>query len=53
MTQNSFIATKLNLDKHYTLLEDRDVTYLLNGDIEGYESSNQNDFVQNQKSNLI
>ena len=53
MTQNSFIATKLNLDKHYTLLEDRDVTYLLNGDIEGYESSNQNDFVQNQKSNEL
>lgn len=53
MTQNSFIATKLNLDKHYTLLEDRDITYLLNGDIEGYETSNQNYFVQNQKSNEL
>lgn len=53
MTQNSFIATKLNLDKHYTLLEDRDITYLLNGDIEGYDTGNQNYFVQNQKSNEL
>lgn len=51
MLNQQFIATKLNLDKHYTLLESRDITYLLNGDIEGYESSNQNYFVQNQKSN--
>jgi len=53
MSENQFIATKLNLDKHYTLLENRDITYLLNGDIEGYESSNQNYFVQNQKSNEL
>lgn len=53
MTQNSFIATKLDFDKHYTLLEDRDITYLLNGDIEGYESGNQNYYVQNQKSNEL
>lgn len=51
MLNQQFIATKLNLDKHYTLLESRDITYLLNGDIEGYESSNQNYFIQNQKSN--
>lgn len=51
IVDNQFIATKLNLDKHYSLLESRDITYLLNGDIEGYESSNQNYFVQNQKSN--
>ena len=53
MLDNQFIATKLNLDKHYTLLGSGDITYLLNGDIEGYESSNQNYFVQNQKSNEL
>lgn len=53
MLNQQFIATKLNLDKHYTLLESRDITYLLNGDIEGYESSNQNYIVQNQKSNEL
>lgn len=53
MLDNQFIATKLNLDKHYTLLSSGDITYLLNGDIEGYESSNQNYFVQNQKSNEL
>jgi len=53
MLDTQFIATKLNLDKHYTLLGSGDITYLLNGDIEGYESSNQNYFVQNQKSNEL
>ena len=51
VNSNQFVATKLNFDKHFTLLESRDITYLLNGDIEGYESGNQNYFVQNQKSN--
>lgn len=50
---NQFVATKLNFDKHFTLLESRDITYLLNGDIEGYESGNQNYFVQNELSNEL
>lgn len=53
VNSNQFVATKLNFDKHFTLLESRDITYLLNGDIEGYESGNQNYFVQNQKSNEL
>ena len=36
VNSNQFVATKLNFDKHFTLLESRDITYLLNGDIEGY-----------------
>lgn len=47
------VATKLNLDKHYTLLSEGEITYLLNGDIEGYEANNQNFFVQNQLSNEL
>ena len=50
---NQFIATKLNFDKHFTLLESRDITYLLNGDIEGFESGNQNYFVQNELGNEL
>lgn len=53
VNSNQFVATKLNFDKHFTLLESRDITYLLNGDIEGYESGNQNYFVQNQLSNEL
>ncbi len=45
------IATKLNLDTHTKLLEQRDLVYLLNGDITGYENNNNNLFVQNCLSN--
>lgn len=44
---------KLNLDTHYSLLEDSDLVYLMNGNITGYEGNNNNYFVQNQLSNEI
>ena len=53
VNSNQFVATKLNFDKHFTLLESRDITYLLNGDIEGYESGNQNFFEWNQLQNEL
>lgn len=53
MTQeNQFISTKLNLDQHYALLGERDLVYLLNGDIQGKEG-NVDSFVQNAPSNEL
>ena len=44
-------AKGLNLSKHYSLFEGSDLYYLLNGDIQGNESSNNDWFIQNQLSN--
>lgn len=41
----------LNIDTHPSLLEDRDIIYLLNGNIEGKEGAANSWFVQNQLSN--
>lgn len=43
----------LNIDTHPSLLEDRDIIYLLNGDIEGKEGAANSWFVQNQLSNSL
>lgn len=43
----------LNLDTHYSLLGEHDLTYLCNGDIQGKESNNNSWFVQNQLSNAL
>ncbi|MFM2016261.1 MAG: hypothetical protein RIQ51_1751 [Bacteroidota bacterium] len=48
-----FIASKLNLDTHYSLLDQRDLVYLMNGDIEGIDNSAQGMFVQNALSNEL
>ena len=47
------IAGKLNLDTHYSLLEQSDLVYLMNGDIEGIDNSNHGMLVQNQLSNEL
>jgi len=47
------IAGKLNLDTHYSLLEQGDLVYLMNGDIEGIDNSNHGMLVQNQLSNEL
>lgn len=52
MIESQFIATKLNLDSHYSLLSDKDLVYLLNGDIQGKEG-NVDYFVQNAPSNEL
>ena len=47
------IAGKLNLDTHYSLLEQGDLVYLMNGDIEGIDISNHGMLVQNQLCNEL
>lgn len=44
------VSTKLNLDTHYSLLENGDLVYLLNGDISGNEG-NTGVFIQNMLGN--
>ena len=46
------IQTKLNYDVHPSLLEDRDIVYLLNGDIKSNDGGT-NWFVQNQLGNKL
>lgn len=48
-----FVSPKMNLDVHYSLLDNRDLVYLRNGDISGQEGNNNSWFVQNQLSNSI
>lgn len=43
----------MNLDTHYSLLEDRDIIFMMNGDVQGQEGSNNNWFAQNVLSNTI
>ena len=47
------VFSKLNLDSHNLLLEQRDLVYLLNGDIQCPEDGNNSLFVQNQLSNEV
>ncbi len=47
------VYTKLNPDTHYSLLEQRDIVYMLNGDTQGLEGNNNNYFAQNLPSNSL
>lgn len=47
------VATKLNFDTHYTLLDSRDIVYMMNGTTSGLEGSNYNLFAQNMMSNEL
>lgn len=51
--QKVFAAQTLNLDTHYSLFGDKNIFYLLNGDVQGHESGNNGLFVQNQLSNSL
>lgn len=48
----SLIFSKLNLDSHYSLMEQRDIIYMLNGDITSLDG-NGSYFAQNMLSNDI
>ena len=43
----------LNLSTHYSLFKEKDLYYLLNGDLQDNGNSNSNWFVQNQLSNEL
>jgi hypothetical protein len=51
MTENQFIANTINLDTHPSLIDGKQLVYLLNGDIQGTEGSGNGVFVQNMLGN--
>lgn len=53
VTQDITVSKTLNLDTHPMLLPEQSLTYLLNGDIQGYESTGQGTFLQNLRSNRL
>lgn len=53
VTQDIMVSKVLNLDTHPSLLPQRALTYLMNGDIQGFNSTSQGTFVQNVSSNSL
>lgn len=53
MDANVIAGKLMNMDTHYSLLGDRDILYMLNGDVSGNESNHNSWFAQNQLGNEL
>lgn len=52
-SSNNFIGSKLDIDKHPSLVKEPSIFYLLNGDITDYSNAGNISFIQNTLSNEL